>query len=179
MRQIIRLCCGLHSGDIGDPIMSDDWGKFVLTLIRPNTGKKMYKDRIKMVNLLLHDFRINVLGLGSFFDTKRSWQFSYKTGNFLEYSGPSLWVIDPVTKSIMSWGSNEIRNFSLQTGTYTDSPLQIKHFSRIWRIMEVPSATQMIIGAVTQNTEGVTSRDTWHVTCHEGVGRKFPLARSR
>ena len=72
MRQIIRLCCGLLSGDIGDPIMSDDREKFVFTLIRPNIEKKMYKDRIKMVNLLLHDFRINVLGLGSFFDTKRS-----------------------------------------------------------------------------------------------------------
>ena len=159
MRQIIRLCCGLLSGDIGDPIMSDDGGKFVFTLIRPNIEKKMYKDRRKMVNLLLHDFRINVLGLGSFFDTKRSWQFSYKTGNFLEYSDSSLWVIDPVTKSIMSWGSNEIRNFS-SSNWNTDSPLQIKHFSRMWRIMEVPSATQMIIGVVTQNTEG------WrHVTC--------------
>ena len=35
MRQIIRLCCGFFSGDIGDPIMSDDGGKFVFTLIRP------------------------------------------------------------------------------------------------------------------------------------------------
>ena len=117
MRQIIRLCCGLLSGDIGDPIMSDDGGKFVFTLIRPNIEKKMYKDRRKMVNLLLHDFRINVLGLDSFLTPKEVDNLVTRLATFWNIPAPHYELLTRLQRASCHEVQMKSEIFLLQTGT--------------------------------------------------------------